>query len=119
MLVAAAVLVWRRPVAALYAWVVGLAAHNAVMAALYSAGPSVVENDQLQVPDAFVPDFVTVPTDALSVTVSPLFASDHVPVFVAVAPSLTLTAALLLAIAGGLFGVLTKWAYASPPPAGG
>ena len=38
LLVAAAVLVWRRPVAALYAWVVGLAAHNAVMAALYGAG---------------------------------------------------------------------------------
>jgi hypothetical protein len=37
-LVAAAVLVWRRPVAALYAWLVGLAAHNAVMAAFYGAG---------------------------------------------------------------------------------
>jgi hypothetical protein len=33
-----AVVVWRRPVAALYAWLVGLAAHNAVMAALYGAG---------------------------------------------------------------------------------
>ncbi len=38
LLVPAAVLVWRRPVLALYAWVVGLAAHNAVMAALYGAG---------------------------------------------------------------------------------
>jgi hypothetical protein len=38
LLVAGAVLVWRRPVLALYAWVVGLAAHNAVMAALYGAG---------------------------------------------------------------------------------
>src|SRR5260370_30626529 len=38
LLVPAAVLVWRRPVVALYAWVVGLAAHNAVMAALYGAG---------------------------------------------------------------------------------
>jgi hypothetical protein len=38
LLVAAAILVWRRPVAALYAWVVGLAGHNAVMAALYGAG---------------------------------------------------------------------------------
>jgi hypothetical protein len=38
LLVPAAVLVWRRPVAALYAWLVGLAAHNAVMAALYGAG---------------------------------------------------------------------------------
>jgi O-antigen ligase/polysaccharide polymerase Wzy-like membrane protein len=33
-----AVVVWRRPVAALYAWLVGLTAHNAVMAALYGAG---------------------------------------------------------------------------------
>ena len=33
-----AVVVWRRPVAALYAWLAGLAAHNAVMAALYGAG---------------------------------------------------------------------------------
>jgi hypothetical protein len=37
-LVAAACVVWRRPVLALYAWIVGLAAHNAVMAALYGAG---------------------------------------------------------------------------------
>src|SRR3954453_4413887 len=38
MLVPAAFLVWRRPVVALYAWLVGLAAHNAVMAGLYGAG---------------------------------------------------------------------------------
>jgi O-Antigen ligase len=38
LLVPGAALVWRRPIAALYAWVVGLAAHNAVMAALYGAG---------------------------------------------------------------------------------
>jgi hypothetical protein len=38
LLVAGAVLVWRRPAVALYAWIVGLAAHNAVMAALYGAG---------------------------------------------------------------------------------
>jgi hypothetical protein len=38
LLVAAASLVWRRPILALYAWVVGLALHNAVMAALYGAG---------------------------------------------------------------------------------
>ena len=38
LLVPGVILVWRRPVAALYAWVVGLAAHNAVMAALYGAG---------------------------------------------------------------------------------
>ena len=38
LLVPAALLVWRRPVVALYAWVIGLAVHNAVMAALYGAG---------------------------------------------------------------------------------
>jgi O-Antigen ligase len=38
LLVPGAALVWRRPALALYAWVVGLAAHNAVMAALYGAG---------------------------------------------------------------------------------
>ena len=38
LLVPGAVLVWRRPVVALYAWILGLAAHNAVMAALYGAG---------------------------------------------------------------------------------
>jgi len=38
LLVPAAILVWRRPVGALYAWFVGLAAHNAAMAALYGAG---------------------------------------------------------------------------------
>jgi hypothetical protein len=38
LLVTAASIVWRRPVLALYAWIVGLAVHNAVMAALYGAG---------------------------------------------------------------------------------
>jgi hypothetical protein len=38
LVVPGAILVWRRPVLALYAWIVGLAAHNAVMAALYGAG---------------------------------------------------------------------------------
>jgi O-Antigen ligase len=38
LLVPLAIVVWRRPVVALYAWVVGLAAHNAVMAGLYGAG---------------------------------------------------------------------------------
>lgn len=38
LLLAACVLVWRRPVLALYAFVVGLAVHNAVMAALYEGG---------------------------------------------------------------------------------
>src|SRR3954452_21349968 len=38
LLAAGAVLVWRRPVRALYAFLVGLALHNAVMAALFHAG---------------------------------------------------------------------------------
>ena len=38
LLVPGAVLVWRKPVLALYAWIVGLTAHNAVMAALYGPG---------------------------------------------------------------------------------
>src|SRR5947207_11478682 len=38
LLVPGAFLIWRRPVIALYAWIVGLAVHNAVMAALYGAG---------------------------------------------------------------------------------
>jgi hypothetical protein len=37
-LVATAVVVWRRPLVALYAFVIGLAAHNLVMALLYGAG---------------------------------------------------------------------------------
>jgi O-Antigen ligase len=37
-LAAGAVLVWRRPARALYAFIVGLAVHNAVMAGLYWAG---------------------------------------------------------------------------------
>ena len=37
-LVTAAVVVWRRPVVAVYAFVVGLAAHNAVMAGLFALG---------------------------------------------------------------------------------
>lgn len=38
LLAVAAAAVWRRPAAALYVFVVGLALHNAVMAALYAAG---------------------------------------------------------------------------------
>jgi hypothetical protein len=38
LLAAAALLVWRRPIRALYAFLVGLALHNAVMAALFHAG---------------------------------------------------------------------------------
>ena len=38
LLAAVGVVVWRRPLVALYVFVVGLALHNAVMAALYAAG---------------------------------------------------------------------------------
>src|SRR5205085_4104290 len=38
LLAVAAVVVWRRPIAALYIFLVGLALHNAVMAALYAWG---------------------------------------------------------------------------------
>jgi hypothetical protein len=38
LLAGASVVVWRRPVTAFYLWIVGLAFHNAVMAALYGAG---------------------------------------------------------------------------------
>jgi O-Antigen ligase len=38
LLAAAAVAIWRRPVVSLYLFLVGLALHNAVMAALYGAG---------------------------------------------------------------------------------
>jgi hypothetical protein len=38
LLVPGAILVWQRPIVAPYAWIVGLAAHNAVMASLYGAG---------------------------------------------------------------------------------
>jgi hypothetical protein len=38
LLAVAAAAVWRRPLAALYLFIVGLALHNAVMAALYAAG---------------------------------------------------------------------------------
>ncbi|TMK72794.1 MAG: hypothetical protein E6G50_03250 [Actinobacteria bacterium] len=37
-LLAGAIVVWRRPVAAVYLWIVGVAVHNAVGAALYGAG---------------------------------------------------------------------------------
>jgi hypothetical protein len=69
----------------------------------FCAGPSVVPNDQLHVPLAFVPDFVTVPTEAVRVTVSAGFASDQVPVFEAVWPSFTVTVALSRATVGAEF----------------
>src|SRR5437763_13713148 len=37
-LLAGAIVVWRRPIVALYLWIVGVAVHNAVGAALYGAG---------------------------------------------------------------------------------
>ena len=43
---------------------------------------------------------LTAPTEAVSATVSPAFASDQVPELEAVAPSFTVTDALFLAIAG-------------------
>src|SRR5262249_51396881 len=38
LLVIAAAAVWRRPVAALYLWIAGVAVHNSIGAALYGAG---------------------------------------------------------------------------------
>src|SRR5206468_6860089 len=38
LLLAGAIAVWRRPLVAVYAWIVGVAVHNAVGAALYGAG---------------------------------------------------------------------------------
>ena len=38
LLAAASVIVWRRPFVALFLWIIGLAVHNAVMAALYAGG---------------------------------------------------------------------------------
>ena len=48
LLLVAAVAVWRRPVVALYVFVVGLAAHNLVMALLYGAGVRGVSLDVIQ-----------------------------------------------------------------------
>ena len=63
------------------------------------SGPSVVANDQLHVPE-FVPVLVTVPREAEMVTLLPAFASEYVPVFAAVWPSLTVTDALFAATVG-------------------
>src|SRR2546421_1562371 len=38
LLAIAALVVWRRPIAAVYLWIAGVAVHNAVGAALYGAG---------------------------------------------------------------------------------
>jgi hypothetical protein len=72
----------------------------AVIVTVGDAGPSSGVYDQLHVPDALVPDLVTVPTDALSVTVSLESASDHVPVLPAAEPSFTVTDALFLLMVG-------------------
>src|SRR5438067_131003 len=67
------------------------------------SGPSVVANDQVQVPSALA---VTVPTEAVSVTAS-FPTSANVPPFAAVWPSLTTTAGLLTVSEGGRFWTLT------------
>src|SRR5262245_42028142 len=65
-------------------------------------GPAVLSGgvyDQLQVPAASF--LVTVPSEAVSVTVPRPRGSSKVPVFVTWVPSLTVTAAWLAAIVGG------------------
>ena len=68
-----------------------------------SSGPSVVWKLQLQVPAAFVPACVIVPMEADRLTVSPAFASDHVPVLAAESPSSTVTVAFPAATDGATF----------------
>src|SRR5260370_518548 len=76
----------------------------AVMATVCDcSGPSVVANDQLQVPLGLA---VPVPTEALSVTAS-CPTSEKVPLLVAVCPSLTVTAALVAASDGGRLFTVT------------
>src|SRR5438105_8013552 len=65
------------------------------------SGPSLVGMDQLQVPAASF--FLTVPSEAVSVTVPRPSGSSKVPLLVAGEPSLTVTAAWLLATVGGLW----------------
>src|SRR5579871_1619763 len=67
------------------------------------SGPSVVANDQLQVPSEF---WVTVPTEAVSVTGS-CPTSATVPLLLAVCPSLTATVALFTVSTGGKFATAT------------
>jgi hypothetical protein len=89
------------------------------------AGPSEVPKDHDHVPLEgaleFVTDFVTVPTEADSVT--PLAAvslSDHVPELVAVCPSFTVTVPLVAAIDGGQFvvSIVNPLLRESEPPPG-
>ena len=63
-----------------------------------SSGPSLVSNDQLHVPPSFL---ITVPTEALSVTVSKP-GSLQLPVFVAVPPSLTTTSPFVVTLGATL-----------------
>ena len=68
------------------------------------AGPSLVPNDQLHVPPALLPAFVTVPTEAVSVhRFGGVGVCDQIPEFDAVAPSFTVTVALSLAMVGAAF----------------
>jgi O-antigen ligase/polysaccharide polymerase Wzy-like membrane protein len=56
-LAGAAIVVWRRPLLALYAFVLGLAAHNVVMALLYGAG---IRGDSLEAIQAWKEGLLTV-----------------------------------------------------------
>src|SRR5262249_26065977 len=77
-------------------------------------GPSVVANDQLQVP-LLVPVLVTVPTDAVIVTFWPLSGSEYVPALAAVWPSLTVTEALFTVPVGRLFTRVSTTSLPVPP----
>src|SRR5437867_2752441 len=75
---------------------------SAVMVTVwFSAGSSLVFNDQLHVP-LLVPLLVTVPTEAVNVTA---LESAKVPELVAVCPSFTVTAALSLVKAGAVLSI--------------
>src|SRR5687768_17526734 len=68
-----------------------------------AAGPSAAARDQVQVPSGCT---VTAPAEADSVTTS-LPASDHVPAFVAVCPSFTVTVARSTTAAGATLSTMT------------
>ena len=74
----------------------------AVIVTVVAARSSVALYDQLQVPAVSVSALTTEPSEALNVTVSPAFPSDQVPVLEAVAPSFTVTDALVGAMVGGV-----------------
>ena len=77
-----------------------------------SSGPSLVSNDQLQVP---LPLSITVPTEADSVT-SSTPGSLNVPVFSAVSASLTVTPALSAATLGATLLTVRSNAVETTPP---